>query len=112
MITVEGLKEYGAAVDEGLARCMNNEAFYLRMVEKAVKDPAFDSLKNAIESDDLDEAFEAAHRLKGALANLALTPVSEPVEEMVELLRGREEADYSVCIDRIEAKRKLLEDML
>ena len=28
MLTIEKLKEYGANVEEGLARCLNNEAFY------------------------------------------------------------------------------------
>ena len=32
MLTVEKLKEYGADTGEGLNRCMNNEAFYLRLV--------------------------------------------------------------------------------
>jgi hypothetical protein len=40
MITIEGLKEYGANVEEGLTRCMNNEAFYLKLVGKMVNDPA------------------------------------------------------------------------
>ena len=29
MVTLEFLREYGANVDEGLARCMNMESFYL-----------------------------------------------------------------------------------
>ena len=32
MLTIEKLRTFGADVDEGLARCMNNEGFYLRMV--------------------------------------------------------------------------------
>ena len=111
MITIDGLREYGANVDEGLGRCMNMEDFYLKLVGKALNDPAFPALEEAIGKNDLDEAFEAAHRLKGALANLALTPLCEPVEEMVELLRGRTQTDYAPYIERINAKRKILEDM-
>ena len=32
MITIESLKAYGADVEEGLARCLNKEDFYLKMV--------------------------------------------------------------------------------
>ena len=31
MLTIEKLQNYGADVDEGLNRCMKNEAFYLRL---------------------------------------------------------------------------------
>lgn len=112
MITVEGLKVYGANVDEGLARCMNNEAFYLKLVDKVLKDKGFEELRAAVEANDLDAAFEAAHKLKGVLANLALTPVCEPVNEMVELLRNRSEADYTQYLEKIEEKKRLLENML
>ena len=36
MVTIEGLKQYGADVESGLKRCMNNEGFYLKLVQKAV----------------------------------------------------------------------------
>lgn len=35
MLTVEKLKAFGANTAEGVARCVNNEAFYLRMVSNA-----------------------------------------------------------------------------
>ena len=112
MITIEGLRKYGANVDEALIRCMNNEEFYIKLVTKAVNDSAFESLKTAVNANDLDEAFEAAHQLKGAIGNLALTPLYEPIDEMVELLRNKSEADYALYLEEIEAKRKLLEDMI
>ena len=37
MLTLDALRQYGANVTEGLSRCMNNEAFYLRLVGMAVK---------------------------------------------------------------------------
>ena len=41
MLTVAVLKEKGSRVEEGLARCMNNETFYLRLVGMALKDGNF-----------------------------------------------------------------------
>ena len=95
MLTVEALKEYGADTGEGLKRCMNNEAFYLRLVKMLDQDTHLDQLGKALEEKDLDEAFENAHALKGVLANLSLTPVLKPVSEMTELLRTRTDTDYS-----------------
>jgi len=108
MLTVAALKEYGANVEEGMTRCMNNEAFYIRLVGMALEDKGFDRLKEAIEKNDMDAAFEAAHGLKGVLGNLALTPVFDPVSEMTELLRAKKEADYSSYVDRILTEKEKL----
>ena len=85
MLTIEKLRAYGANVDEGMGRCMNNEAFYLRLVNMAADDGGFEKLRAAMESGDRKESFEAAHALKGMLGNLSLTPVSRPASELTEL---------------------------
>ena len=45
MLTVEKLNAFGANTAEGIARCINNEAFYLRMVDMAMSDANFGKLK-------------------------------------------------------------------
>lgn len=112
MLTIDALRSYGANVEEGLTRCVNNETFYLKLVGKTMDDPSFERLTKAIENKDLDDAFEAAHALKGALGNLALTPLCEPVNEMVELLRAKEDADYDLYIEEITNKKKALEELI
>ena len=89
MLTIEKLRAWGADVDEAMERCLNNEAFYLRLVDKALQDPNFDRLKDAVGAGNLDKGFEAAHALKGVMANLALTPILIRVQEITELLRNR-----------------------
>ena len=37
MLTIEKLKAYGANVDEGMSRCMNNETFAHRVVKKRLE---------------------------------------------------------------------------
>ena len=105
MITLEQLRAWGADTDEALPRCLNNEAFYLRLVGKAVAEPSFDRLREAVEAGDLDKAFEQAHALKGVTGNLALTPIDRPVREMTELLRARTETDYRPLLSEIMDRR-------
>lgn len=104
-MTLDDLIAFGANADEGMSRCMNNESFYLRLVESVKQEKGFDALQAAIESGDLDAAFEIAHSLKGVLGNLSLTPLYEPMSEITELLRAKEDADYAVLIDAIMCKR-------
>ena len=108
MLTLDALRAFGANVDEGLHRCMNMEAFYLKLVNSLKGDTRADSLKAALEAKDLDTAFAIAHDLKGIYGNLSLAPLYQPVQEITEHLRAREDMDYTSLLNRIlEQKQKL-----
>ncbi|MCR5262258.1 MAG: Hpt domain-containing protein [Clostridiales bacterium] len=111
MLTLNALKEYGANVAEGLGRCMNNEAFYLRMVGMAVKDNKVEALDAALKRGDLKEAFELAHALKGMCANLSLTPLSVPLSEITEILRAGTDEGTSALIGEIVSQKRKLDDI-
>ena len=108
MITVDKLNEFGANTKEGLDRCMNNEAFYLRLVDKAINDDSFIKLKDELENKNYDEAFKIAHSLKGVLGNLSLTPLYDLAVEITENLRISKEIDYFELINKLLNKREEL----
>ena len=41
MVTIDALRQMGADVDDGLARCMNMESFYLDLVNMCYRDSPF-----------------------------------------------------------------------
>lgn len=88
-MTLDALRAYGANTAEGVARCMNNEQFYLRMVAMALADKNFDALTAAMDAGDGTAAFEAAHALKGSIGNVSLSPIYRPLCELTDLLRGK-----------------------
>ena len=108
MLTIDKLTSFGANVKEGMNRCLNNEQFYLMLVDKSVRSPAFDQLKDALDQKDLTKAFELSHSLKGVVANLALTPILTPISKMTEMLRNREDADYSELVTEVLLQRDKL----
>ena len=108
MLTIESLRNFGADTAQGLGRCMNNEAFYLRLVNMGLDDANFGRLEAAVQNGDRKAAFEAAHALKGVLGNLSLTPLYEPVSELTELLRADRDADYPAILAGIREKREAL----
>lgn len=111
MITIDKLKEYGADTEKGLSLCMGNEALYLRLVSTIPDEQKFTELKSSIESNDLDTAFENAHALKGVTGNLALSPLYNPLLEITEFLRAREERDYTELITEIITQKDKLSDI-
>ncbi len=108
MLTIENLRKYGANVDEGLQRCVNNEQLYLTLVNRFLDQNTFPDLKAAIESRDLEKAFHISHSLKGVIGNLSLSPLYDIIYQMTELLRNRTEMDYSDYIQRYEVSYSLL----
>jgi HPt (histidine-containing phosphotransfer) domain-containing protein len=111
MITIDMLKEYGADVNVGLSRCMGNEALYLRLVSTIPAEEHFGKLKDSIEAGDLAAAFENAHALKGVTGNLSLTPLYTPLVTITELLRAREETDYSDLLSEIILQKDKLKQL-
>ena len=105
MLTIEGLNSFGANTAEGLGRCYQNEALYLRLVKMIPAEQNFDKLKNSLEQNDLDTAFEAAHALKGVTGNVSLTPLYEALSDITERLRVKEDADYPTLLKAVLEQR-------
>ncbi len=111
MITIETLREFGADTDEAVARCMGNEEFYIQLVKKSLNDDHFAKLKEALSEGDLDEAFSAAHAIKGVVTNLSLTPLADPVVKITEALRANDkdkDKDYSALIETMDEQLEKL----
>lgn len=104
MLTIEKLRDFGADVDAGLVRCMNKKDFYLMLVNKAIDNTMLSELEQQIHDNDLSSAFETAHALKGIYANLSLTPLTDPISDITELLRNGTNTDYSFLMN--EAKKE------
>jgi HPt (histidine-containing phosphotransfer) domain-containing protein len=67
-----------------------------------------EDLDAAVAAGDAKAAFEAAHGLKGAVGNLALTPIYTPISAITERLRGQSEmCDISAL--HAEANKALAE---
>ena len=75
MITIEALEPYGSDVQAGLGRCTGMKDLFLRLVDRKLSDESFGQLESALAAQNIQDAFEAAHALKGAVGNLALTPL-------------------------------------
>ncbi len=112
MLTLEVLENFGVDTKEGLNRCMNNEGFYFRMIKLGLSNAYFDTLGTALEGGNTEEAFEAAHALKGVIGNLALTPIYDPLADMTEMLRAKKQADYVEIYRPIKEMRDKLLGML
>ncbi len=78
-----------ANYEEALNRLMT-DALIERFVGKFLNDPSFNKLTAALEEENYEEAFNAAHTLKGVSQNMAFDALSAPVSALTEDLRSRQ----------------------
>ena len=112
------LTEAGINVDTALKRFLDDEEMYFEFLNSFVEDTLMSRLKQAVQNGSVDDAFEAAHALKGLCANLSIDSMSKMIVPMVEILRGRS-MDSAVirqnimnCKNKQTIKGRLVKDRL
>ena len=90
------LKECYAALggnyDEVMGR-LRSERLVQKFVLKFLNDGSYQMLKDSLAAGDRDEAFRAAHTMKGVCANLAFNELLESSEALTEALRDGKPAE-------------------
>ena len=98
----EVFRAYGAEYESTMKRFLGNEGMYLRLLGMLFQDENKEQLGAALRSGDLEQAFAAAHTLKGVAGNLGLTPLWQAVSTLVEPLRVRQEReDYGTLYEAV-----------
>ena len=88
MDTRECYAQMNADYDEVLKR-FGSEAMVKKFALKFLNDPSYKDLTEAIAANNGEEAFRAAHTLKGICANLGFSTLYAVSSELTEKLRGR-----------------------
>ena len=79
--------------EEVLSR-LYSEALVKKFVGKFLADQSFQQLEGSLNAEDYDEAFRAAHTLKGVAQNLSFTKLYHSSHEITEALRTK---DYALA---------------
>lgn len=82
------LQSYGIDCKSGIARCLDDESFYKRLLTLFLQDDSFARAKAAFERGDQTALFKCMHELKGVSGNASLTALHAACCELVELLRA------------------------
>ncbi len=96
------LEEAGVDIEDAMARFMNNEALMLKMLQRFTEDKSFSRLKQAMKEQDVSQAFEAAHTLKGLAGNLSLKELYRQAGILTEDLRRGDLAAASEGMPELE----------
>lgn len=82
------LIDMGFDLDDALKRFVSNEALYEKFLVRFSTDPNYSILVDSVNNCNKDEAFKAAHTLKGVCGNLSINRLLELVSRQVEYFRA------------------------
>ena len=111
-MTVKECYESMGSDYEGVVGRMGSEAMVKRFAIKFLDDPSFTNLEKAIQEQNAEEAFRAAHTLKGICLNLGLDGLYKVSAELTEKLRGRELTDYEAEYREVQDAYKRTTDAI
>lgn len=107
----------GGDYDEVIGR-LRSERMVQKFVLRFLDDKSYELLCGAMESGNYEEAFRAAHTIKGVCANMAFSALLESSSQLTELLRAgdmgdraqelfqRVKADYAKTAQAIQTFRE------
>ena len=102
-MTIKELYEsIGADYEDALHRLMNDR-LVTKFSLKFLDDQSFASLCAAMEAEDWETAFRAAHTLKGVAQNLAFTELGKPSAALTEALRGYEKPEDPALLEQVKS---------
>ena len=103
-MTVKECYEQMGSDYEGVLGRLGSEAIVKRFALKFLQDPSFAQLKESLAKNDGEEAFRAAHTLKGVCLNLGFDELFEVSAELTEKLRERETAGSEELFQKVSQK--------
>ena len=101
-MTVQECYESMGSDFEGVLGRMGSEVMVKRFALKFLDDPSYGNLVKAVEEQNAEEAFRAAHTLKGICLNLGLDRLYKVSACLTEKLRGREFNGYEEAYEEVQ----------
>ena len=105
MTVQECYEAFGGNYQEVISRLRTDERV-VRFLQKVVSDGSYKLLCDSIASGNADEAFRAAHTLKGVCMNLSITRFAESATALTEALREKR----AITDDLLPLLEKVKED--
>ena len=104
------LKEYYDRIEgdyDGVVKRLMNEKLVMKFVLKFLDDPSYDLLVKSLDEGNNEEAFRAAHTIKGVAQNLSFTRLYESSSVLSDELRNGGDAKEDTA-DRVKSDYMLV----
>ena len=108
MTVQESYEKMGGDYNDAMSR-LRDDARIKRFLVRVAEDQSFKNLCDNLEARNMEEAFRAAHTLKGVSANLSITRLCKSATAITEALRGRTEygPDIEPLLEKVKEDHAL-----
>lgn len=110
-------QQYALALREtdlrgALERMGDDEQLYESCLEMFLNDPTTEQLNNAIKTGSWDDAFTAAHALKGLAGNMGFVPLMHSTGQLVIFIRGGRTKEINECMAQVNSNYRDITDAI
>lgn len=99
-------------VQGALRRLGDDESLYIECLAMFLHDPTMDELNEAIDNKAWDEAFTAAHALKGVAGNMGFVPLMHATGQLVIVIRGGRIKDIGESMAQVNSHYRDIMDVV
>lgn len=110
--SIEVLTSNGVDYQEAMERFCGNAALYERLALKFLNDPHFNELEAALAAGQLDEAYRAAHSLKGVAGNLSFRDLYQAACRVSDALHAGDEHATEAALPELRASYAAIQGAL
>ena len=86
-----------------IKRLCGNESLYITCLKEFLNDKTVEILNDAINKKSWDDAYTAAHALKGLAGNMGFIPLMHATGKLVILIRGGREHDLPDGVNSVNS---------
>lgn len=108
----EELMRIGVDYDTALDRCMGMEDLYREFLRSFFHENPLQQLEKYLKAKEINDAFKAAHTLKGLCGNLGFSNILEFLSPLVEILRDESLDGADELLLKVKERYQELEKVL
>lgn len=109
MTVQEFYSEVDGNYDEIMKRLRTDERV-MKFVGMFAKDESYNTLVRTMQEGNIDEAFRAAHTMKGVCQNMAFTRLFQSSHAITEALRGKDMEQANKLLDQVTQDYQMVMD--
>lgn len=97
-------------INAALRRFSENEAIYSACMNAFLYDQTVEHLNESIEKGLWDDAFTAAHALKGVAGNMGFIPLMHDTGQLIVLIRGGRTSEIRQALEKVNSSYRDIVD--
>lgn len=99
-------------ISGAINRCCGDESLYVACLKEFLEDTTVEQLNKAIKDQQWDDAFTAAHALKGVAGNMGFVPLMLAVGQLIVVIRRGKIGEIATAMEEVDSSYRDIKDAI